>query len=59
MTEDDLLCEKLFVYLPGQNVRSYLLVELKHVQFDRDFESLSVSFRAPEDVYKTSLPWMN
>lgn len=40
MPEDDLLCEKLFVYLPGQNVRSYLLVELKHVQFDRDFESL-------------------
>lgn len=36
MPEDDLLCEKLFVYLPGQNVRSYLLVELKHVQFDRD-----------------------
>lgn len=42
MPEDDLLCEKLFVYLPGQNVRSYLLVELKHVQFDRDFESLSL-----------------
>ena len=50
-------CCLSFVYLPGQNVRSYLLVE--HVQFDRDFESLSVSFRAPEDVYKTSLPWMN
>ena len=36
---DNLLCRKLFVYLPGQKVRPCLLDELQRIQFDRDFEN--------------------